>query len=70
MIFPFQIRHRAEAKPSYPMTNKERRNSPLAPLPSYVANGDDAVNNEEKDSDAADVGDAEDDVERSLPRLA
>ena len=52
------------------MTNKERRNSPLAPLPSYVANGDDAVNNEEKDSDAADVGDAEDDVERSLPRLA
>ena len=41
---------------------KQRKNKLPPPLPSYVANGDDAVDNEEKDS--ADVGDAEDDVWR------
>ena len=62
----FSFRHKAEAKPSYDQAKKEE----TPPSPAIVAHVDDAGNNVEEDGDAADVGDAEDDVERSLPRLA
>ena len=60
MMFPFQTQGRSQ---TLLWLNKERRNSPS---PAIVAHGDDAVDNEEEYGDAADVGDAEDDVERSL----
>ena len=48
----------------------KQRKKKLPPSPAIVAHVDDAGNNVEEDGDAADVGYADDDVERSLPRLA